>query len=131
MPATRAALYGIKPTIGIVSVDGVIPISPIADAPGPMAKSAYDIAVLLDILVDSSKTSIPPGGYTTALSKSWANIRVGTLDPKVWEYPATVVTPNIYATAQMVGACLAHYQDSYLLLHSEQRFMLHMLGSSN
>ncbi|KAJ5151221.1 uncharacterized protein N7482_010473 [Penicillium canariense] len=83
-PADRAALYTIKPTIGIISQDGLIPISPLCDAAGPMTKSVSDLALLLDILVDPSTTEVPDGGYITSATMSWGNIRVGVLDPRDW-----------------------------------------------
>jgi len=84
-PSGLAALYTIKPTIGLASTRGIVPISDFSDAPGPMTKCVEDLAVLLDVLVDSKLTNIPPGGYTTALNKSWADLRVGVLSPSDWE----------------------------------------------
>lgn len=46
-PAARAAAYGIKPSIGLVSRSGVIPIGASQDTVGPIAKSTYDAALLL------------------------------------------------------------------------------------
>lgn len=46
-PAARAAAYGIKPSIGLVSRSGVIPIAASQDTVGPIAKSTYDAALLL------------------------------------------------------------------------------------
>ncbi|KAJ9124753.1 hypothetical protein QFC24_003121 [Naganishia onofrii] len=46
-PAGRAAAYGIKPSIGLVSRSGVIPISSSQDTVGPIVRSTYDAALLL------------------------------------------------------------------------------------
>ncbi len=51
-PLTRAALFSIRPTLGLVSHEGTIPVSKLFDTAGPMAKSVEDLANLLDILVD-------------------------------------------------------------------------------
>ncbi|OAP53885.1 hypothetical protein AYL99_11907 [Fonsecaea erecta] len=52
VPAGRAALYTIKPTIGLVPQARIVPISSTFDSAGPMAKTPYDMAVLLDVIID-------------------------------------------------------------------------------
>jgi amidase len=49
-----------------------------------MAKTAEDLALLLDILVDPSTTRIPEGGYIASATGSWGTIRVGVLSPGDW-----------------------------------------------
>ena len=102
MPAGRAALYTIKPTIGIVSQQGVVPISHLCDAVGPMTKNVLDLANLLDIIVDSSKTSVPKGGFASVMTDTWTDLKVGVLDPAEWKPRATVIKHNEGATEQMV-----------------------------
>jgi amidase len=46
-PAANNMLVGIKPTVGLVSRSGIIPISPAQDVAGPIAKSVEDAAILL------------------------------------------------------------------------------------
>jgi amidase len=87
MPAGRAALFTLKPTIGIISTAGVVPITNLSDALGPMTKSAADLATLMDILVDPHKTTIPDGGYISKVTGSWQGLRIGTLDPEKWNWP--------------------------------------------
>src|SRR5438445_12498911 len=43
-------LVGIKPTLGLISRSGVIPIAHSQDAPGPMARTVRDAAILLGAL---------------------------------------------------------------------------------
>jgi len=54
-PGTRQALFCLKPTVGIISQEGIVPISKISDSIGPMAKCVLDVAQLLDVLVDPRK----------------------------------------------------------------------------
>lgn len=84
MPSCRAGLYTIKPTIGLVSPDGMVGLTKAMDTAGPMAKSTRDVADLLDILVDREKTDFPKGGYKSKLTRSWSNIRVGVVEPGPW-----------------------------------------------
>ncbi len=49
-PSSICCLVGIKPTVGLVSRTGVVPISHSQDTPGPMARSVRDVAILLGAL---------------------------------------------------------------------------------
>lgn len=51
--ANRASLYGLRPTQGLVSLSGIVPISRVLDSPGPLAKSVEDLANLLIVFVES------------------------------------------------------------------------------
>ncbi|KAI0531526.1 hypothetical protein GGR58DRAFT_524436 [Xylaria digitata] len=58
-----------------------------------MAKSARDIADLLDIIVDSTQTHVPQGSYTAALTGKWDNTRVGVLNAEEWMLGPPIVKP--------------------------------------
>ncbi|MBS4013043.1 MAG: amidase [Bacteroidetes bacterium] len=66
-PSHANGIVGLKPTVGLVSRSGVIPISFSQDSPGPMARSVRDVAICLGALVgiDSldSKTLESVGKY--------------------------------------------------------------------
>lgn len=49
-PASSCGLVGIKPTVGLVSRAGIIPISATQDTAGPMTRSVADAAILLTAL---------------------------------------------------------------------------------
>ncbi|KAJ5933741.1 amidase signature enzyme [Penicillium verhagenii] len=101
-PAARGSLYSIRPTTGIVPVDGIIPLAHSFDTAGPLAKDVLDVADLLTILVDCDVTTVPDGGYRSALGGSWSDLRVGTLDVESWLYPDVLVRSTPEATEQMV-----------------------------
>ncbi|KGK57868.1 amidase [Xanthomonas cannabis pv. phaseoli] len=50
-PAAVNGLVGLKPTVGLVSRDGIIPISASQDTAGPMTRSVADAAALLQAIV--------------------------------------------------------------------------------
>lgn len=50
-PASACSLVGIKPTVGLASRAGIIPISHTQDTPGPMARTVADAAALLGGLI--------------------------------------------------------------------------------
>lgn len=117
MPSNRAALYTIKPTIGIVSQQGIVPVSHICDAAGPMTKSVLDLALLMDIIVDPVKTTVPPDGYRSVMTDTWADLRVGVLDPAEWNYPDFVTKPYEGTTEQMRG----QFEDAYKKIETMAR----------
>lgn len=49
-PASATNLVGFRPTTGLLSAEGVIPVSRTQDSPGTLTKSVTDAAVLFDIL---------------------------------------------------------------------------------
>ena len=74
-PASCNGLVGLKPTVGLLSRSGIIPISSTQDTAGPMARTVRDAALLLAALqgadpADAAKLPIPagtPADYTTFL----------------------------------------------------------------
>jgi amidase len=74
-PSSHTALVGIRPTLGLTSRDGIVPLYLERDVGGPMARTVEDAARVLDVVaaVDPADTAtahargrIPPT-YTTAL----------------------------------------------------------------
>jgi Asp-tRNA(Asn)/Glu-tRNA(Gln) amidotransferase A subunit family amidase len=50
IPASYCGIVGLKPTSGLVSVDGVFPLSQTLDHAGPLARTVADAAILLEYL---------------------------------------------------------------------------------
>jgi amidase len=59
-PSSACGVVGIKPTAGLVSRTGIVPLSPVQDTAGPMAVSVADAAVLLTAMAaaDSDDLSV-------------------------------------------------------------------------
>ena len=57
LPAAYCGLVGLKPTLGLVSTDGVVLLSPTFDHVGPICLSVRDSILLLNILMDKSPNS--------------------------------------------------------------------------
>jgi amidase len=49
-PATAEGLVGIKPTVGLVSRSGIVPISADQDTAGPLARTVQDAAIVLGVI---------------------------------------------------------------------------------
>jgi amidase len=68
-PSSVCGIVGIKPTIGLVSRTGIIPIAHSQDTAGPMARTVRDAAILLGVLA-----GIDPQDAITADSKGHAHV---------------------------------------------------------
>ena len=49
-PSGQNSVVGLKPTVGLLSRTGIVPISATLDTPGPMARTVTDAAILLDAM---------------------------------------------------------------------------------
>ena len=50
IPAALCGVVGLKPTFGLVSVEGVVPLAKTLDHAGPMARSVTDVCIILDAI---------------------------------------------------------------------------------
>ena len=81
-PAALCGISGIKPTYGTVSRYGMIAFASSLDQGGPMAKSAQDLALMLNIMIgfdarDSTSLQRDPEDYTRDLDKPLDGLRIG------------------------------------------------------
>jgi amidase len=85
-PAAACGLVGLKPTVGLVSRSGIIPISASQDTAGPMARAVEDVAVLLEVLAGGPADPGDPAtdarpratsGYLGALCTDLRGVRIG------------------------------------------------------
>jgi amidase len=76
-PSNNNGIVGLKPTVGLLSRSGIVPISFTQDTPGPMGRSVEDVAIALGALtgIDSTDSkTLASGGksfndYTVFLKK--------------------------------------------------------------
>jgi amidase len=105
-PSAAAGLVGIKPTVGLVSRAGIIPISHSQDTAGPMARTVRDAAILLGALtgVDArdvatkASTGHAMRDYTSALDRNGLKgARIGVARKRFTGY--SVETDRVFAAA--------------------------------
>lgn len=65
-PAAQNSVYALKPTLGLVSRDRIIPITAAQDTAGPMTKNATDLAVLMSVI-----TGHDPGDAQTQIAQDF------------------------------------------------------------
>jgi amidase len=130
-PSSVNAIVGIKPTVGLVSRSGIVPIAHSQDTAGPMARTVADAAVLLSAMAgadasDAATASSPRTreDYTAALNPgALQGARIGIARAHYFGYSAqtdglidkaiarmralgaTIVDPADIATADRLDAC--------------------------
>jgi aspartyl-tRNA(Asn)/glutamyl-tRNA(Gln) amidotransferase subunit A len=60
IPSSMCGTFGIKPTTGRIPLDGVMPLAPSMDCPGPLASTLGDLATLYEVVADISSGGSPP-----------------------------------------------------------------------
>ena len=131
-PSSANALVGIKPTVGLVSRSGIVPISHSQDTAGPMARTVADAAALLGAMTgvdprDPATEGAPasaPADYVAALNvNALQGARIGVARAQFFGYSppadrlidaaiaemrakgAAIVDPADIATAARLDAC--------------------------
>lgn len=82
LPAACCGIVGLKPTCGLVSTRGIIPLSWSLDHVGPMARTAMDAALILQAIAhydphDFYCQKLPPVYYPSAIDEKTSGIRLG------------------------------------------------------
>ena len=124
-PASVNGLVGIKPTVGVVSRRGIIPISTSQDTAGPMARSVADAALLLTALAgvdeqdpaaSAARGHIPPA-YAVPDRATLRGKRIGVLRQAMGFHPDAEAAANTAIEivksegASVVDVKIATYND--------------------
>ena len=107
-PAALTGVCGLKPTYGVVSRYGMIAFASSLDQAGPMAKTAEDLALMVNAMAgfdkrDSTSLERASEDYTRDLDAPLAGLRIGL--PA--EFFAEGVAPEV---AQTVDSAIAEYK---------------------
>ncbi|KAL7786093.1 amidase signature domain-containing protein [Trichoderma afarasin] len=98
-PASRAALYAMKPTIGTVSMDGVVPVSKSLDSVGAMARSPTDLAMVIEMLQATGPNH--DERLSQVMTQKWDGLRIGFVDEEIWKLPESLCKNDDEALSQM------------------------------
>jgi aspartyl-tRNA(Asn)/glutamyl-tRNA(Gln) amidotransferase subunit A len=83
-PAAWCGIAGHKPTYGLLSRRGILPLSFSLDHAGPMCWTSEDCALMMQVLAchdpkDPGSASVPASDYTAGLGKGLTGLRVGVV----------------------------------------------------
>ena len=137
-PAHICGVVGIKPTLGVVSRSGIIPIAHSQDTAGPMARSVEDAAILLNVLAGADprdpSTSQAEGkcdaNYTTGLHPdALRGVRLGVARNYLGDHPKIdAVFERAISILSDLGAVIidpANIETAGEWRHSERDVMLY------
>jgi aspartyl-tRNA(Asn)/glutamyl-tRNA(Gln) amidotransferase subunit A len=108
-PSANCGLVGLKPTYGLVSRAGVAPRCWSLDHVGPMTRSVWDTAVLIQAIAghdpaDASTRAAEPASYTAQLGAGGRGTRLGLLRRFYHDWPD--LDPEVRAGAEAAYAVL-------------------------
>ncbi len=78
-PSSTHSLVGLKPTTGLFSRGGIVPLSSTLDTPGPMTKSVIDNAILASAMAGGEDPSDPATKGSPTDKTYWEDLKTGTL----------------------------------------------------
>jgi amidase len=102
-PSSANGIVGIKPTVGLASRSGIIPISHSQDTPGPMARTVRDAAILLGALAGAD----PDDAATGAAGRNASPDYSAFLDPRGLEGARIGVVRSLFGFLDRVDAVMA------------------------
>ncbi len=114
-PSAAASLVGLKPTVGLVSRSGIIPISASQDTAGPMTRTVTDAALLLNAIAGADPRDAATRGagartvdFTRGLADGIRGMRIGVPREKLFGYhvKADAATDDAIRVLRGLGAVI-------------------------
>ena len=89
IPAACCGVTGLKPSRGLVPVDGVVPLSPSLDHVGPIARTAAECALMLEVMAGSRYA----GRFVKATRQRAKGMRVGVSEFHLRDLDSAIQEP--------------------------------------
>lgn len=107
-PASTCGIVGVKPTVGLVSRAGIIPISHNQDTAGPMARTVRDAAILLGAIAGQDPRDAATGGAAGHLVADYAR----GLDARSLSGARLGVVTNLLGQSDAVDRVMARAREA-------------------
>ncbi len=91
-PAAMNGIVGVRPTLGLVSRSGIVPLASTQDTPGPMARSVRDAAILLSAMAASDPKDAATADARTHAVDYTQFLRPGGLEGRRVGYPSVFLS---------------------------------------
>src|SRR5580765_1456296 len=124
LPAACCGITGLKPTYGLVSTRGVIPLSWSLDHVGPMVRTAADVALMLQAIaaydpLDIYCQKFPPVYYPSAIEEKTTALRLGVARD-FWNDVDEEIKLTVDAAVAAIGKITAGVQEVELSTHADR-----------
>jgi amidase len=126
-PASQNSLVGLKPTIGVLSRGGIVPISSYLDTPGPITKNVRDNSILFSAM--SGRDSQDPASVANKNNTSnyYENLAEVSLKGKRFGALRSLMEDSLYVAAlndlKSAGAEIIEFEAEELDLPNFTRFL--------
>jgi aspartyl-tRNA(Asn)/glutamyl-tRNA(Gln) amidotransferase subunit A len=118
-PASYCGVVGLKPTYGLVSIRGIIPLVVSLDHCGPLTRTVADAALMLQALagydrLDIASVEHPPENYIAASTAPVKGLRVGVARVPFFDHLDTDVAAAFSAALKTVASLTGSVRDVVL-----------------
>jgi aspartyl-tRNA(Asn)/glutamyl-tRNA(Gln) amidotransferase subunit A len=125
LPAACCGIVGFKPTYGLVSTRGVVPLASSYDHAGPMARSVRDAALLLQAIAgydpqDLASRELPAPDYAAEISNHSRSLRAGILRQFFFEDLDAEVVAAINNALQVLETLVAELSDASIPVDTDR-----------
>lgn len=101
IPSSLCGTVGLKPTFGLVSVEGIVPLCISLDHAGPIARSVTDVCILLEAIAGAFPKGATPPDHKKLNRALPKKLRIGWPEHYFFERVDAEVRASIDAAAQM------------------------------
>jgi aspartyl-tRNA(Asn)/glutamyl-tRNA(Gln) amidotransferase subunit A len=121
VPSSFCGTVGLKPSYGRVSLDGIFPLAPSLDHPGPMARTPADAALLFGVLADDDPPPQPAAGLRGVRVGVCPDLHLVPLAPEVESAYRAARDAAAAAGAELVEVALPEAAGAYQSFGAVQR----------
>jgi aspartyl-tRNA(Asn)/glutamyl-tRNA(Gln) amidotransferase subunit A len=111
IPSALCGVIGLKPTYGLVSVAGIIPLAKTLDHAGPMARSVSDLAIMLEVMAGDSPRAAARHTYRSLRKNRRRKFRLGWPKQYFFDRIDNEVRKAIDAAAKCFNSLGAHIEE--------------------
>jgi aspartyl-tRNA(Asn)/glutamyl-tRNA(Gln) amidotransferase subunit A len=119
MPACYCSIVGLKPTYGLVSIRGIVPLTYSLDHCGPMTKTVEDAAIMLNHMTGYDKRDVasvdhPKEDYVASMKQPVSSIRLGIPRAPFFDHLDDETAKAIEAAIQLLAKLTKSVKDCHL-----------------
>ena len=111
IPSALCGIVGLKPTFGLVNVEGVVPLAKTLDHAGPMARSVADVCIMLEAIADNYPRDAIRPDYRKLRKNRPRKFRIGWPERYFFERIDREIEATIESAAKSLKSLGATIQD--------------------